>query len=205
MRNGGKSIWFGDRSSFAVVKGEALGQNGRPAREALAHRICSDVFTFDQMACSSPQVMFVVGHHERDGVNVSSLLSAVADTAVAQGQTTETGHLIRKMVAAYRAAANGRRSSIEWRNAALTSVVSSRTERREYASAGVSSGSILWLRSKICRRWRGARPNLDALRLFLRGNFGDGESRGGFGSVSSSPYRFCARFRRDLGRLRHSF
>ena len=66
LRNGGKSIWFGDRSSFSVLKGAALQELDDEGRSALAHRLFNDIFVFDQMACSSPHVLYVVGdaaHH----------------------------------------------------------------------------------------------------------------------------------------------
>jgi hypothetical protein len=66
LRNGGKAIWFGDRSSFSVMKGEALRGLDDGAREALARRLHNDIFMFDQMACSSPHVLFVVGDPARD-------------------------------------------------------------------------------------------------------------------------------------------
>ena len=141
LRNGGKAIWFGDRSSFSVMKGEALRALDDGAREALARRLFNDVFIFDQMACSSPHVLFVVGDPARDETAVTALMASLARVALAAGQTAGTGHFMRKMVAAYQAAAVGGVSSLNWRNPALTSVVSSPSQRHE-ARVG---GGFLWV------------------------------------------------------------
>jgi hypothetical protein len=68
-------------------------------------------------------------------------MEAVSRLALATGQTAGTGHFMRKMVAAYQAAATGGASSLEWRNPALTSVMSSPTQRHE-ARVG---GGFLWV------------------------------------------------------------
>src|SRR5580704_16255405 len=61
LRNGGKSIWFGDRFSFSTINGAALENLDEPALRALAKKLHNDVFVFDQMACSSPHALYVVG------------------------------------------------------------------------------------------------------------------------------------------------
>ena len=61
LRNGGKSIWFGDRFSFSTINGAALDKLDDAALKALAKKLHNDVFVFDQMACSSPHALYVVG------------------------------------------------------------------------------------------------------------------------------------------------
>src|SRR5271168_3554954 len=61
LRNGGKSIWFGDRFSFSTVNGAALDKLDEADLRALAKKLHNDVFVFDQMACSSPHALYVVG------------------------------------------------------------------------------------------------------------------------------------------------
>src|ERR1700722_4631472 len=58
LRNGGKSIWFGDRFSFSTINGVALDK--LDDLRALAKKLHNDVFVFDQMACSSPHALYVV-------------------------------------------------------------------------------------------------------------------------------------------------
>ena len=142
LRNGGKSIWFGDRSSFSVLKGAALQELDDEGRSALAHRLFNDIFVFDQMACSSPHVLYVVGdenttHHSA----VEPLLRSLAHLATASGRASAAGHFMRKMVAAQRAAATGAASAIEWRDVSLTSVVSSASG----GPRGRIGGGFLWV------------------------------------------------------------
>ena len=141
LRNGGKSIWFGDRSSFSVMRGDALRRLGQDERDAMARRMFNDIFVFDQMACSSPHVLFVVGDPIEDTAAVRDLLASVARVAQAAGQDAGTGHFMRKMVAAYQAAATGEASSLEWRNPALTSVLSASARRQEERVGG----GFLWV------------------------------------------------------------
>ena len=141
LRNGGKPIWFPDRSSFSVRKGEALTSLDEGARKALAQRVYNDVFIFDQMACSSPHVLYVVGQPDRDGAAVAALLDDISRLALAAGETAGTGHFMRKMVVAYKAAAIGGASSIDWRNPVLTTVSSS-PDRRHDERVG---GGFLWV------------------------------------------------------------
>src|SRR5271154_5909189 len=61
LRNGGKSIWFGDRFSFSTIKGAAVDKLDDAALKALAKKLHNDIFVFDQMACSSPHALYVVG------------------------------------------------------------------------------------------------------------------------------------------------
>ena len=141
LRNGGKSIWFGDRSSFSVLKGAALQELNDEGRSALARRLFNDIFVFDQMACSSPHVLYVVGDEGIHRPAVEPLLKSLAHLATVSGQTSATGHFMRKMVAAHRAAAIGAASAIEWRDASLTSVVSSASGR----PADRIGGGFLWI------------------------------------------------------------
>ena len=141
LRNGGKSIWFGDRSSFSVLKGTALGELDNEDLIVLARRLFNDIFVFDQMACSSPHVLYVVGNEDIHRPAVERLLKSLRHLAAASGQSSTTGHFMRKMVAAHRAAAAGEASAIEWRDAALTHVVSSGSSR----PADRIGGGFLWI------------------------------------------------------------
>ncbi len=86
LRNGGKSIWFGDRTSISIVKGEVLNQLDSEGSAALARRLFNDIFIFDQMACSSPQILYIVGDRSVHQAAVDRLLKSVAHLAHASGQ-----------------------------------------------------------------------------------------------------------------------
>ena len=141
LRKGGKSVWFGDRSSFSVLKGATLHELDGEGRSALAHRLFNDIFVFDQMACSSPHILYVVGEASTHHPAVELLLSSLAHLATANGRASATGHFMRKMVAAQRAAATGAASAIEWRDVSLTSAVSSAPGR----PADRIGGGFLWI------------------------------------------------------------
>lgn len=130
LRSGGKAIWFGDRFSFSVLKGSAIAALDAAGRRRLAERMANDIFTFDQMACSSPHVVYVVGDAATCRPALDALFSALAEVARAKGHLPETGHAIRKMVEAFGAAAVGEADALTWHDAALTSIIASRTAGR---------------------------------------------------------------------------
>jgi hypothetical protein len=136
LRNGGKAIWFGDRFSFSTIRGAALGELDDKALQALARRLHNDVFVFDQMACSSPHALYVVGAAEAHWPAVKRLLDASALEWTMDDPRARAGHAIGKMTAAFYAAGTGRASAANWRNTNLTSVVASAPERQEMRVGG---------------------------------------------------------------------
>ena len=125
LRNGGKSIWFGDRFSFSTINGAALGDLDDAGLKALAKKLHNDIFVFDQMACSSPHALYVVGDAEAHSGAVRRLLDASALEWTMDDPAGRVGHAIGKMTAAFYAAASGRASSVHWQNTQLTSIVAS--------------------------------------------------------------------------------
>ena len=116
LRNGGKSIWFGDRFSFSTINGSALETLDEPALRVLAKKLHNDVFVFDQMACSSPHAVYVVGAAATHAAAVRRLLDASALEWTMEDPKAHIGHAIGKMTAAFYAAGNGRASSVNWQN-----------------------------------------------------------------------------------------
>ena len=146
LRNGGKSIWFGDRFSFSTINGAALGDLKDGDLKALAKRLHNDVFVFDQMACSSPHALYVVGDAELHSQAVQRLLGASALEWTMDDPAGRVGHAIGKMTAAFYAAANGGASSVHWRDTQLTSVVAS-TPSRQDMRVGGGFISVVFVRS----------------------------------------------------------
>ncbi len=146
LRNGGKSIWFGDRFSFSTVNGAALDGLDEPALRALAKKLHNDVFVFDQMACSSPHALYVVGEAAAHSAPVKRLLDASALEWTMDDPNARVGHAIGKMTAAFYAAGTGRASSVNWRNTNLTSVVASAAERQDIRVGG-GFLSVVFVRS----------------------------------------------------------
>lgn len=136
LRNGGKSIWFGDRSSLCVLNGSAVAELDDAGMTELAHRIFNDIFTFDQMACSSPQALYVVGTASHHLLSIKTLLTQVGRVATEKGTAGATGHQIAKMTAGFSAAATGHVTDVLWRNSELTSVISADADRVERRVGG---------------------------------------------------------------------
>jgi Acyl-CoA reductase (LuxC) len=136
LRNGGKSIWFGDRFSFSTVNGAALAALNDAAMKALAKKLHNDIFVFDQMACSSPHALYVVGDAAAHSAAVKRLLDASALEWTMDDPKGRVGHAIGKMTAAFYAAANGRASSVHWRDTQLTRFVASAPERQDMRVGG---------------------------------------------------------------------
>jgi hypothetical protein len=121
LRAGGKPIWFGDRRSLAMVKAEAVAALDAQARRALAERLHNDIFVFNQMACSSPQWMFVVGDDPAGAVD--ALMEDLSAAAVARGSAPPTSHVIQKMVASMARAGQGGVETVARRSNALTTIL----------------------------------------------------------------------------------
>jgi hypothetical protein len=146
LRNGGKSIWFGDRFSFSTINGAALENLDEPALRALAKKLHNDVFVFDQMACSSPHALYVVGEAATHSAAVRRLLDASALEWTMDDPAGRVGHAIGKMTAAFYAAGSGRASSVNWQNTNLTSFVASGPERQDLRVGG-GFLSVVFVRS----------------------------------------------------------
>jgi Acyl-CoA reductase (LuxC) len=146
LRNGGKSIWFGDRFSFSTINGETLDKLDEAALRTLAKKLHNDVFVFDQMACSSPHALYVVGEAAAHSAGVRRLLDASALEWRMDDPKAHVGHAIGKMTAAFYAAGTGRASSVNWQNTNLTSVVASAPERQDLRVGG-GFLSVVFVRS----------------------------------------------------------
>jgi Acyl-CoA reductase (LuxC) len=144
LRNGGKSIWFGDRFSFSTINGAALDK--LDDLRALAKKLHNDVFVFDQMACSSPHALYVVGDAATHSAGVRRLLDASALEWTMDDPKAHVGHAIGKMTAAFYAAGTGRASSVSWQNTHLTSFVASAPERQDLRVGG-GFLSVIFIRS----------------------------------------------------------
>ena len=117
LRNGGKSIWFGDRFSFSTINGAALdklderGPSRRSPRSSTT--TCSSSTRWParprtrSMSSAKPQPIRPA---------VRRLLDASALEWTMDDPKAHVGHAIGKMTAAFYAAGTGRASSVNWRN-----------------------------------------------------------------------------------------
>lgn len=156
LRLGGKSVWFGDRFSLSALNGSELLALDDKARRSLAEAFYNDVYVFDQMACSSPHVVYVAGDRNNHGAAVRVLLDSVAEVAREKQVAPATGHAIRKMVEAFASAGRGDADSLYWGDNLLTAaeVLSS----SEHAERRIGGG---YLEYRFI-------PDLDALEPVLR-------------------------------------
>ena len=125
LRDGGKSIWFGDRRSLAIVDGEAVAGLDEAGLAELAGRFHNDIFVFDQMACSSPIKLFIVGGETRQGDAVSRFMAALSAEAMRRDSSPAAGHVIRKMVVSMAKAGGGTAKRVVRYSNALTTLVAS--------------------------------------------------------------------------------
>ncbi len=131
LRHGGKAIWFGDRYSYAVASGKALASASMDALADLARRLETDIFTFDQMGCSSPHKLYVVGNTDDHGASVMALIDAVRSEANRRGVKIPPAHTVRKLTEAFALAGSESRARIPARSAELMSIFLPRLRRVE--------------------------------------------------------------------------
>ena len=136
LRLGGKSVWFGDRFSLSALNGAALAPLDDKARRSLAEGFYNDVYVFDQMACSSPHVVYVAGDRDKHGEAVRALLDSVALVARDKQVVPATGHAIRKMVEAFASAGRGDADSLYWGDNLLTAAEVTSTDHAERRVGG---------------------------------------------------------------------
>jgi hypothetical protein len=108
-----KELTFPDRMSFAAIRGEAWQSADEEKKNQLAQGFFNDTFWFDQMACSSPQLLVIVSDsHAIHQAVEEDFVSRVTAIAERQYELPE-GQAINKMVAAVNAVALGA-THIEW-------------------------------------------------------------------------------------------
>ena len=131
LRNGGKAIWFGDRYSYALISGEALEAIDGAELKRLARNVFVDIFTFDQMGCSSPHKIYIHGDRRRHRQVVAALADAVQEEAARSGTNISASHSIRKIAEAFALAAENPGADVAFRSGELTTVVLPAPRRAE--------------------------------------------------------------------------
>jgi hypothetical protein len=59
-----KDILFSNRVSYSLFSASAYISSPADTKQALAHNFFNDAYTFDQLGCSSPKVIFVLGNED---------------------------------------------------------------------------------------------------------------------------------------------
>lgn len=101
-----KDLTFPDRLSFAMIGTEAWTAATENERNATVEGLYNDSYWFDQMACSSPQQIVMVGHPEEGAAVTEDLFTRLDQVARARYEQAD-GLAINKMVAAVRGSAGG--------------------------------------------------------------------------------------------------
>ncbi|WPE19140.1 acyl-CoA reductase [Shinella zoogloeoides] len=136
LRKGGKALWFGDRFSWALFKGEALAVLTPQECHVLAQRFANDIAVFDQMACASPHTLYVVGDAAAHSETVRAFLADLGRSIREKQPPAAAGLAIRKMTEAFALASTGEVSSVLWQDDAVTGVFAEGTGRRELRVGG---------------------------------------------------------------------
>lgn len=108
-----KELTFPDRVSFAAISASTWLSSSDEKKDQIANAFFNDTFWFDQMACSSPQLLVIVSdsseiYHEVV-TDFTSRISAIAD----RKYELPEGQAINKMAAAVNAVAFGA-TQIDW-------------------------------------------------------------------------------------------
>jgi hypothetical protein len=107
LRIDGKGIVFPERYSYCVLDGNWLLHASDVEYSAVARGLYNDIFTFNQMACSSPHIIHVVGCPDNHAVAVDRLMRALDGIAKSQRTFVDTADAITKFTAATRMASEG--------------------------------------------------------------------------------------------------
>jgi hypothetical protein len=101
-----KDLTFPDRISIAAIEAEAWLGSSDSERDVLAHGLYNDVYWFDQMACSSPAQLIVVGDDQRAHAAERDISERLDRVAAVRYENVD-GQAINKMVALVAGAESG--------------------------------------------------------------------------------------------------
>ncbi len=73
-----KDIVFADKHSYSIIRAHAFSRATAHERDKLAHAFVNDAYAFDQLACSSPRVVFFVGSDDECELARDAFWTAVA-------------------------------------------------------------------------------------------------------------------------------
>lgn len=99
-----RDLCFGDRFSLSMIKAKAV-LDGND--ETLGARFYADVYPFDQMACSSPRLIAIIGEEQEAEEAKKRLFASLAEAAEQNGYVVDSGVVSAKLAYAYRAILDG--------------------------------------------------------------------------------------------------
>lgn len=103
-----KEVVFADRLSLAALSAEAVQRAGEQEIAALARRLFNDVYSFDQMGCSSPRLLVWVGTDQSADAAQARLSAAMEAELTRRAYHVEPATAMVKLTFVYGAALEGR-------------------------------------------------------------------------------------------------
>jgi hypothetical protein len=117
-----RELGFPDRSSFAAISVSAWAAASDSQRRSAAEGFASDVYWFDQAACSSPRVLCWVGDPVHAAASRVEFTGLLAEVVASHGWGTDHAMAVEKRVAAYGLAAKGDATSVTFVGNAIANV-----------------------------------------------------------------------------------
>lgn len=111
----GIDLAFPDRISLGAISVEQWLKSSDENKAKVIEGLYNDIYWFDQMACSSPQSIVLVGRGQESALKVKSELEERLSTLAQQRYDLAEGQAINKMVAAVRAVSQGAKH-IDWQS-----------------------------------------------------------------------------------------
>jgi hypothetical protein len=108
LRPHAKEVAFPDRLSFALIDAARFRALDEAGQRRLVADLANDVYVFDQMACSSPKVLFWRGDDEAVAAASGALFERLAAHLAASGTRVELMTALDKLSFAHGALADGR-------------------------------------------------------------------------------------------------
>jgi len=118
----GTEVAFGNRESMAVFDAQALTSASDERLNEIARLFFNDSYWFDQLACSSPRVVFFRGSAEGSAAAASRLGDALKSRVEIEQYQVPTGALMNKLVAAAAVAGDGGSGRVDWASPEVTVV-----------------------------------------------------------------------------------
>jgi hypothetical protein len=102
-----KDVTFSDKFSFSVLNSDSFLEENEAAQYVIVNNFYNDSYWFDQMACSSPQVVFFVGNSDTNeqasDIFESSLKKVLTEKNYIKALSNNMDHLVNwyKLAASY--------------------------------------------------------------------------------------------------------
>ncbi len=97
---------FGNKFSYALIAADAFLDADDATRQQLASNFFNDMFWFDQMACSSPHIVFWLGNEEQVAECVPRFNALLSQEIVQRNYTPAMADVVRRLSFAFETASS---------------------------------------------------------------------------------------------------